>query len=306
MAEILDGKTVADQIRENVRQEVEILQQQGITPSLHVLLVGEDPASQIYVSSKTRACEEVGIRGVLHTYPDTLTREELLRTIDELNRDPEVDGILVQLPLPGDLPEFEVTLAIDPAKDVDGFHPVNVGLLSMGKAVVKPCTPAGIMELLYYFGIPLKGARAVVIGRSNIVGKPMAQLLLAEHATVTLCHSRTRDLPAVAREADILVAAIGRPGMVDRSFVRDGAVVIDVGVNKLTDAEEVSRFFSSNEKKRSFFERKGYVLIGDVHYDDVEPVASRITPVPGGVGPLTIAMLMKNTLMAARARRNIK
>lgn len=300
----LDGKHVADEIRERVRVEVEEMKEKGIHPSLHVILVGEDPASTIYVSSKSKACDEVGITGVLHKLPESVSAEELFDLLDRLNSDDEVDGILVQMPLPSHIDETKAIMRIDPEKDVDGFHPVNVGRLSMGTPGPRPCTPAGIMELLHAYEIPIQGSRAVVIGRSNIVGKPMAALLLAEHATVTMCHSRTRDLPNVAREADILIAAIGKPGFVDRSFVKPGGIVVDVGVNKLTDASLVEQFFSANEKKSSFFERKGYVLIGDVDYDAVNGTAGFLTPVPGGVGPLTIAMLMSNTLDACHHRRS--
>lgn len=303
MGTLLDGKSVASSIRDNVTREVAAMAKTGNVPSLHVLLVGENPASQIYVGSKAKACEEVGIRSVVHELPETLSQEDLCDMLMKFNHDEDVDGVLVQLPLPSQIDEFAVTTTIDPGKDVDGFHPYNTGLLSIGRETLTPCTPAGIMKLLDHYEIPMAGARAVVIGRSNIVGKPMAALLLKRHATVTVCHSRTRDLPAVAREADILIVAMGKPGIVDETFIKPGATVVDVGVNKLTDSDDVKRFFSTNEKKTRFFERKGYVLIGDVHIDHVRETAGGITPVPGGVGPLTIAMLLHNTVQAAKARR---
>jgi methylenetetrahydrofolate dehydrogenase (NADP+)/methenyltetrahydrofolate cyclohydrolase len=302
---ILNGNQIRDEILEEVRQEVDQLAAAGVRPGLTAVLVGEDPASQIYVRNKMRACEKIGIRSQTLRPPDTITTEELLATVEDLNRDPEVDGILVQLPLPKQVDSERVLLAVDPAKDVDGFHPMNVGLLATGQPRLVSCTPAGLIEILKRSGVPIAGKRAVVLGRSNIVGKPAALLLLAENATVTVCHSRTRDLPAVAREADILVAALGRPAMITREYLREGVVVLDVGINRVDDAAEAERIFAGNDAKLASFREKGSVLVGDVHPGDMEEMASAYTPVPGGVGPLTIAMLMKNTVRAARLRRGV-
>jgi len=300
---ILNGNKIRDEILEEVRQEVDDLASKGARPGLTAVLVGDDPASQIYVRNKLRACEKVGIRSQTLRPPADISTEELLATVEDLNRDPEVDGILVQLPLPKQVDADRVLLAIDPAKDVDGFHPTNVGMLATGQPRLVSCTPAGLIEILKRSEIPIAGKRAVVLGRSNIVGKPAALLLLAENATVTVCHSRTQDLPAVAREADILVAALGRPAMITREYLRQGAVVLDVGINRITDAAEAERIFASSPDKLAKFREKGSVLVGDVHPADMEELASAYTPVPGGVGPLTIAMLMKNTARAARLRR---
>ena len=302
---ILNGNQIRDEILEEVRLEVGELAAAGATPGLTAVLVGEDPASEIYVRNKLRACDKIGIRSQTLRPPASLTTEELLAVVHDLNRDPDVDGILVQLPLPKQVDAERVLLEIDPAKDVDGFHPMNVGLLATGQPRLVSCTPAGLIEILKRSGIPIAGKRAVVLGRSNIVGKPAALLLLAENATVTVCHSRTRDLPAVAREADILVAALGRPAMITREYLREGAVVLDVGINRITDAAEAERIFAGNEAKLESFRAKGSVLVGDVHPADMEELASAYTPVPGGVGPLTIAMLMKNTVRAARLRRGV-
>jgi methylenetetrahydrofolate dehydrogenase (NADP+)/methenyltetrahydrofolate cyclohydrolase len=252
-----------------------------------------------------KGCETVGIRSQTLRPPNSISTEELLAIVEDLNRDPEVDGILVQLPLPKQVDSDRVLLALDPAKDVDGFHPMNVGMLATGQPRLVSCTPAGLIEILKRSGIPIAGRRAVVLGRSNIVGKPTALLLLAENATVTLCHSKTRDLPAVAREAEILVAALGRPAMITRDFLREGVVVLDVGINRIDTSAEAERVFARSPGKLEKFREKGSALVGDVHPTDVEELASAYTPVPGGVGPLTIAMLMKNTARAARLRRGL-
>jgi methylenetetrahydrofolate dehydrogenase (NADP+)/methenyltetrahydrofolate cyclohydrolase len=302
---ILNGNQIRDAILEEVRQDVEELAATGARPGLTAVLVGDDPASRIYVRNKLKACEKVGIRSHTIRPPDTISTEELLAIVEDLNRDPEVDGILVQLPLPKQVDSDRVLLAIDPAKDVDGFHPVNVGMLATGQPRLVSCTPAGLIEILKRSGITISGRRAVVLGRSNIVGKPAALLLLAENATVTVCHSRTKDLPAVAREADILVAALGRPAMITRDYLREGVVVLDVGINRITDEAEVARIFAKSPERLEKFREKGSILVGDVHPTDMEEVASAYTPVPGGVGPLTVAMLMKNTARAARLRRGV-
>jgi len=274
----------------------------GVRPGLAVVLVGHNPASEIYVRGKVKACEEVGVYSEKLAPPESASTEELLELIDKLNRRDDVDGILVQLPLPAQVDAKKVLLAVDPAKDVDGFHPMNVGFLSTQRPGLVPCTPVGVMEILKRSNIPPAGQEAVVVGRSDIVGKPAAMLLLNANATVTVCHSRTRDLPGVCRRADILVAAIGRAGMITCDFVKPGATVIDVGMNTVTNPEEFQRFFAGNAKREETFRKKGSVLIGDVHPEVVE-VAGAITPVPGGVGPLTIAMLMFNTVKAAKMRR---
>jgi len=299
---ILDGTKIAQQIRGEVSAEVKTLAAAGIRPGLAVLLVGHVPASEIYVRGKVKACEEVGIYSEKVTPPESVTTGELLRLIEDLNRREEIDGILVQLPLPAQVDSKKVLLAVDSAKDVDGFHPMNVGFLSTQRPGLVPCTPAGVMEILKRSNIPVAGSEAVVVGRSDIVGKPAAMLLTNANATVTVCHSRTRDLPAVCRRADILVAAIGRAGMITRDFVKPGATVIDVGMNTVTDPAELQRFFSGNGKREETFRKKGSTLIGDVH-PEVAEIAGALTPVPGGVGPLTIAMLMYNTVKAAKMRR---
>jgi methylenetetrahydrofolate dehydrogenase (NADP+)/methenyltetrahydrofolate cyclohydrolase len=302
-AQKLDGLAIARQIKNEVAHEVERLAGYGIRPGLAAVLVGTNPASQVYVNSKVKTCGELGIYSEKHELPETTTTEELLDLIARLNARQEIDGILVQLPLPRHVDTRRVLDAIDPAKDVDGFHPVNVGRLVRNQETLEPCTPAGIIELLERTRIPIEGQRAVVIGRSDIVGKPLALMLLHRHATVTICHSRTPNLPEIARQADILVAAIGRTAMITAEYVKPGAVVIDVGINKVTDRAEVERLFGSDEKRLSEWASKGYTLVGDVHPTSVLPVAGYVTPVPGGVGPLTIAMLMKNTVKAARWRR---
>ncbi|MGI6035188.1 MAG: bifunctional methylenetetrahydrofolate dehydrogenase/methenyltetrahydrofolate cyclohydrolase FolD [Limnochordia bacterium] len=280
-AQIIDGKQVAAQIRGQLAEEIKGLKKEGLTPGLAVVLVGDDPASRVYVNMKKKACAEIGVYSREYALAKETTQEELLDLIGELNRDPQIHGILVQLPLPDHLDEHQVLEAISPDKDVDGFHPVNVGRLVTGQPCLKPCTPAGIIELIDRTGLELKGKEAVVVGRSNIVGKPVALLLLSRHATVTICHSRTQNLDEVCRRADVLVVAVGRPEMVKGDWIKPGAVVIDVGTNRL---------------------EKG--LVGDVEFAAAKETAGHITPVPGGVGPMTIAMLMKNTVEAARSLAN--
>ena len=279
MAEIISGKLVSAEVRKNLKAEIsEFIDATKVTPGLAVILVGDDPASAVYVRNKHKGCLEVGINSYEITMPKETTEDELIAKIDELNADDNVHGILVQLPLPKHISEEKIINRISPAKDVDAFHPVNVGKITNGKYDFIPCTPAGIMELLHFYNVEISGKECVVIGRSNIVGKPMALLLLAEDGTVTVCHSRTKDLAEVARRADILVVAIGKPNFVGADMVKPGAVVIDVGINRLDDGK----------------------LCGDVNYAEVEPIASKITPVPGGVGPMTITMLLKNTFTAAK------
>jgi len=299
---ILDGTKIAQEIRSEVAAEVKTMAAAGIRPGLAVVLVGHNPASEIYVRGKVKACEEVGIYSEKLTPPESASTSELLTVIDDLNRREEIDGILVQLPLPRQVDSKKVLLSVNPAKDVDGFHPMNVGFLSTQRPGLVPCTPAGVMEILQRSKIPIAGREAVVVGRSDIVGKPAAMLLLNANATVTVCHSKTHDLPAVCRHADIMVAAIGRAGMITRDFVKPGATVIDVGMNSVTDPAEFQRFFAGNAKREETFRKRGSTLIGDVH-PEVAEVAGAITPVPGGIGPLTIAMLMFNTVKAARMRR---
>ncbi len=279
MAEIIDGKAVAREVREAVKNEVEKLgRERGLVPGLSVVLVGEDPASQVYVRNKGKACEKTGIRSVQHTLPEDTTQERLLGLIEELNNDPSVHGILVQLPLPPHIDEHSVIEAISPEKDVDGFHPFNVGRLVVGRPAFRPCTPAGIMRLLDSTGIDLTGKEAVVVGRSNIVGKPVAFMLLERNSTVTICHSRTEDLPSKIARADVLIGAVGRPEMIKGEWIKPGAVVVDVGINRVPE--------------------RG--LVGDVEFEIAARRASWITPVPGGVGPMTIAMLLRNTVEAAK------
>ena len=303
-ARILDGTRVAAEIRGEVAAQLKALASSGVRPGLAVVLVGHNPASEVYVRGKVKSSAEVGLYSEQHSPAEGSSTEELLELIADLNRRDEIDGILVQLPLPAHVDSKRVLLAVDPAKDVDGFHPMNVGYLSTQRPGLVPCTPAGVMEILKRSGIPVTGQEAVVVGRSDIVGKPVAMLLLNQNATVTICHSKTGDLPEVCRRADILVAAIGRAGMVTREFVKPGATVIDVGINKITDRGEFDRFFSGNKKREETFLAKGSTLVGDVH-PEVAEVAGAITPVPGGVGPLTIAMLMANTVKAAMLRRGI-
>jgi methylenetetrahydrofolate dehydrogenase (NADP+) / methenyltetrahydrofolate cyclohydrolase len=302
-ARLLNGNEIRDQIKAEVARDLDQLRAAGIRPGLSVILVGNDPASEIYTRNKAKTCKDLGMFSERIELPSTITTEQLLERVNTLNRRDDIDGILVQLPLPPQVDSKKVLLAVDPAKDVDGFHPVNVGNLVTGRPGLVPCTPSGIIEILDRSQIPIQGQRAVVIGRSDIVGKPIALLLMHRNATITVCHSKTRDLPAVCREADILVAALGRPGMVTAEFVKPGATVIDVGIGQLTRREDVERFFPSNEKKLKDFDAKGSTLIGDVDPATVIPIAGALTPVPGGVGPLTIAMLMVNTVKAARLRR---
>jgi methylenetetrahydrofolate dehydrogenase (NADP+)/methenyltetrahydrofolate cyclohydrolase len=301
-AQKLNGTETSKQIREDLLPAIGKLKAKGVTPGLAAVLVGDNPASEIYVRGKIRACEKLGLYSEKITPADTVTTDELLNIVNDLNRREEIDGILVQLPLPDQVDAQQVLLAIDPAKDVDGFHPVNVGALVANRPALRACTPAGIMEMLRRYDIDPKGKRAVIIGRSDIVGKPIALLLLHSHATVTVCHSRTQDLPGVAREADILVAAMGRTAFVTKDFVKPGAVVIDVGMNRFDDKATAESLFANHPERLAKFHEKGSALVGDVHPDVVE-VAGALTPVPGGVGPLTIAMLMANTVTAAERRR---
>jgi methylenetetrahydrofolate dehydrogenase (NADP+) / methenyltetrahydrofolate cyclohydrolase len=297
-AQIIDGKAVAREVEAEVAASVARV---SYKPGLVAVRVGNDPASEIYVRSKAKKAEELGLRGEQRIFPDSMSEADLLAEVARLNADDTVDGILVQLPLPKHIDARKVIDAIDPAKDVDGFHPINVGKLHQGRESLVPCTPAGCMALISSTGTPIAGRRAVVIGRSDIVGKPMASLLLQQHATVTIAHSRTPDLAAVVREADIVVAAVGRPLLVTADMVRAGAVVIDVGMNRV-DSSFASQLAHDADKTR-LLQKNGSVLVGDVDYARVREVAGFITPVPGGVGPMTIAMLMSNTVKAAKARR---
>jgi methylenetetrahydrofolate dehydrogenase (NADP+) / methenyltetrahydrofolate cyclohydrolase len=299
---ILDGKKIAREIRAEIASDVKALSAAGVHPGLAVILVGNNPASEIYVRGKVKSSEEVGIHSEKLSPPATISTEALLEIVLDLNGRDEIDGILIQLPLPPQVDSKRVLLAVDPAKDVDGFHPANVGFLSTQRPGLVPCTPAGIMEILRRSNIPIAGQEAVVVGRSDIVGKPTAMLLLNGNATVTICHSKTRDLQATCRRADILVAAIGRPALITRDFAKPGATVIDVGMNKVTDRAEFEKLFAGNPKREEIFRSCGSTLVGDVH-PEVAEVAGAITPVPGGVGPLTIALLMANTVKAAKMRR---
>jgi len=304
MTLVFDGKATAAEIKEDVAASVrELLAGGGRQPCLAAVLVGEDAASQVYVGSKTKGCVEVGMGSRKVVLPSSTGQEELLAVIDGLNADDAVDGILVQLPLPKQIHEKTILERVSPAKDVDGFHPVNVGRLWLDEEGFAPATPSGIVELLKRSGIPLAGQSAAIVGRSAIVGKPMAGLLLRENCTVTVCHSKTRDLPAVTRQADIVVAAIGRPAFLGPEHVREGAVVIDVGINRITDPAQVERLFPGDEERRGQVERRGSTLVGDVDYTRVARLSSAITPVPGGVGPLTVATVIANTLIAARRRQ---
>ena len=283
MAKLIDGKVISAAVKDEVAKETAALKEKGIIPGLAVIIVGEDPASKVYVANKEKACAQLGMASVKYALPENTTQEELLELINKLNNDSAINGILCQLPLPRHLDEEQVINAISPHKDVDAFHPQNVGKIVTGDYDFLPCTPAGIMEMLKYEGIDITGKECVVIGRSNIVGKPMSMLLLHKNGTVTICHSKTRNLAEVCRRADILVAAVGKANFVTADMVKDGAVVIDVGINRMPDGK----------------------LCGDVDFAAVEPKASYITPVPGGVGPMTIATLMKNTLTAAKKQNNI-
>lgn len=307
-AKILSGKEIADAIKAELRVEIADLREvHGFAPCLAVVRVGNDPASAVYVGNKVKTSEELGLVSLHHHLPDTTTNDELLELIRSLNANDDVDGILVQLPLPPQIDESEILEAVDPEKDVDGFHPVNVGRLSQGRQALAPCTPAGVIEILKRSGIEIAGSHAVIIGRSNIVGKPMTMLLLQENATVTICHSRTRDLTAIASQADILVAAIGRAGFVSSEHIKEGATVIDVGINNVSDRDQAAEFFDGEEleKRLAAIEKRGFTLVGDVNPKEAKEKAGAFTPVPGGVGLLTIAMLMRNTVEAAKKRRGI-
>jgi methylenetetrahydrofolate dehydrogenase (NADP+)/methenyltetrahydrofolate cyclohydrolase len=308
-AEILSGAETADAIKKQAATEIVRLETRyGFRPCLAVVRVGEDPASAVYVGNKIKTSQELGIISEHHALPADVSEKELLALVNSLNERDDVDGILVQLPLPKGLDEKEILEAVDPDKDVDGFHPVNVGRLSSGHGVLAPCTPAGIIELLKHNNIEVAGKHAVVVGRSNIVGKPMAQLLLQNDATVTICHSRTKNLTEITRQGDILVAAIGRAGFIRNEHIKPGAVVIDVGMNKVEDKTAVRELFDDAEieKRLAAIEKRGFTLVGDVHPAEVKKVAGKFTPVPGGVGLLTVAMLMKNTVTAAKQRRKIE
>jgi methylenetetrahydrofolate dehydrogenase (NADP+)/methenyltetrahydrofolate cyclohydrolase len=301
-ARILDGAKIRDQIFAELKDEVRLLTSAGVRPGLAAVLVGDNPASQLYVKSKIAACEQLGLASALLTPPATVNTLDLLAVIEDLNRDNDVDGILVQLPLPPQVDTKRILEAVDLYKDVDGFHPMNLGRLVSGRPGLVACTPAGCMEILRRHDIPIEGANAVVLGRSDIVGKPMALLLMHANATVTICHSKTRDLPEIVRRVDIIVAAMGKAGFVEASWVKPGAAVIDVGTNRITDVKEAERFFRNFPERLEKFRAKGNALVGDVHPDAIN-VAGAVTPVPGGVGPMTITMLMSNTIKAARLRR---
>lgn len=306
-AQVLNGVEVAEHIKQRVAARVSELTGQGINPGLAAVIVGDDPASKVYVGSKVKTCEALGLYSEKHELPGTTTTEELLDLVNRLNQNDAIDGILVQMPLPKQIDARRILEAVDPAKDVDGFHAVNVGRLVQGRDALVACTPAGVIELLDYYKIPIAGANAVVVGRSDIVGKPMALLLLHRHATVTICHSKTRDLAAVTRQADIVIAAIGRTAMITGDHVREGAVVVDVGMNDATTEAEIHRIFAEPErsKRLDVLAKRGRTLVGDVEPRTVAEKAAWLTPVPGGVGPLTIAMLMQNTLRAAEMRRGL-
>ena len=303
----LDGSRVAAEIKREAAEEAGRLRREhGVTPRLVTVLVGDDPASAVYVRNKVRTCEELGLASEHHHLPADTPAARLLDMVAEFNAREDVDGLLVQLPLPKHIEEAAVIEAIDPAKDVDGFHPVNVGRMMQRRPSLLPCTPAGVVELLVREGVEIAGARVCVVGRSNIVGRPVAELLLQRDATVTVCHSRTRELAEVTKQADILVVAIGRPGFIRAQHVRPGATVVDVGMNRLTDEDDVSVLFGEEASRRlKALSERGYTLVGDVNPAEVERVAGRLTPVPGGVGLLTVAMLMRNTVTAAARRRGL-
>jgi len=301
----INGTQIADDIKREVAAEVEMLKLRGIQPGLAVVLVGEDPASSAYVNMKAKTCEQLGIRSRKLTISSAVTTEQLLSEVRKLNEDDAIDGILVQLPLPKQVKKHAILEGVDPRKDVDGFHSANVGSLVLGHETLVACTPLGVMELLRRSNVKIEGANAVVLGRSDDVGKPQALLLLHANATVTICHSKTRNLRELTRQADIIVAAIGKTALVTGDWVKPGAVVIDVGTNRVDSREEVQRLFGNDEKRLKDFEKRGYVWAGDVDERAVKEVASMITPVPGGVGPMTIATLMKNTIKAARMRRGL-
>ena len=301
---VLNGIEIAAEIKAEVAEEARALTVAGVTPGLAVVLVGHVAASEIYVRSKVKASAELGIRSEMLTPPESITTDEMLALIAELNARDDVDGILIQLPLPKHVDTRRLLEAVSPEKDVDGFHPINVGRLQSGRPALVPCTPAGIMEILRRSGLPIAGQHAVVLGRSDIVGKPAAMMLLNASATVTVCHSKTVDIGRYTRDADILVAAIGRPGSVTAEMVKPGATLIDVGINRVTDAAEVAKFFPGDEARATQFAKRGSTLVGDIHPAAFE-LAGAYTPVPGGVGALTIAMLMHNTVQAAKARRGM-
>lgn len=302
---VLDGIRIRDQIQAELKPRIERLTREARPPGLAVVLVGNNPASEIYVRNKVKACEALGIRSEKFTPPETTSTEELLDLVRGLNARREIDGILVQLPLPPQVDTRRVLEAVDPDKDVDGFHPLNLGRLVSGRPGLRPCTPAGILELLRRYEIPVAGREAVVVGRSDIVGKPVALLLMHAHATVTICHSRTSNLAEVCRRADLLVAAMGRRAMLTADYIKPGAVVIDVGINRISERSEAEAIFRGDAEKLAEFDRRGSLLVGDVHPLDVVRCASAYTPVPGGVGPLTIAMLMANTVQAAEQRLGV-
>lgn len=304
MPRILDGVAIATAIKQEVAQEVRALAAQGIRPGLAAVLVGNVAASEIYVRSKVQTCAELGIYSDLITPPASVTTEEMLDLVARLNARDEIDGILIQLPLPQQVDTKALLDAVAPAKDVDGFHPVNAGRLQAGRPALAPCTPAGVLEILKRSNIPIAGQHAVVVGRSDIVGKPVAMLLLHQNATVTICHSKTQNLGEVTRQADILVAAIGRPGFIVPEMVKPGATLIDVGINRLTTREQFDQFFRGDAKREAAFAKRGSAIVGDIHPKAFE-LAGEYTPVPGGVGPLTIAMLMANTVRAAKMRRGL-
>ena len=304
MARILDGAAVAAEIKAEVAVEVKLLAEQGIRPGLAAVLVGHVPASEIYVRSKVKTCGELGLFSEMIEPLDTVTTEEMLALVADLNARDDIDGILIQLPLPAHVDAKLLLDSVMPEKDVDGFHPVNAGRLQAGRPALAPCTPAGVVQILKRSGIAIGGQHAVVVGRSDIVGKPVAMLLLHENATVTICHSKTRDLGAITRQADILVAAIGRAGFVTPEMIKPGATVIDVGINRITDLAEFERFFAGDGRRAEIFSKRGSTIVGDVHPRAFK-IAGAYTPVPGGVGPLTIAMLMSNTVRAAKLRRGL-
>ncbi len=304
MAKVLDGASIAAAIKKEVAEEVQKLSAHGIRPGLAAVLVGHVPASEIYVRSKVQTCSELGLFSELVTPADTVTTEEMLDLVRSLNDRHDIDGILIQLPLPKQVDTKALLDAVLPSKDVDGFHPVNAGKLQAGRPALAPCTPAGIIEILKRSQLPISGQHSVVVGRSDIVGKPVAMLLLHENATVTICHSKTQKLGELTREADILVAAIGRPGFITPEMVKPGATLIDVGINRITTLEELDRYFAGDAKRELTFAKRGSTIVGDVHPKSFE-LAGAYTPVPGGVGPLTIAMLMSNTVRAARMRRGL-
>lgn len=304
MPRILDGAAIAAAIKQEAAADVKLLAAEGVRPGLAAVLVGHVPASEIYVRSKVQACADLGIFSDLITPFDTVTTEDMLDLVAALNDRDDIDGILIQLPLPAQVDTKALLDAVSPLKDVDGFHPVNAGRLQAGRPALAPCTPSGVIQILKRSGIPIAGQHAVVVGRSDIVGKPVAMLLLNQNATVTICHSKTRDLASITRQADILVAAIGRPGFITPEMVKPGATLIDVGINRVTAREEFDRYFAGNAKREAAFAKKHSTIVGDIHPKAFE-LAGAYTPVPGGVGPLTIAMLMSNTVRAARMRRNL-